>query len=90
MYQKLAYSKHKKTATAKTVAVSRIKDCQHQFGLLQPVVNFHFRLNLAVAILLLQDTSEFFRFTAEPLDVIIGEFAPVLFRLNFELRSLAF
>ena len=50
----------------------------------------HFRLDLAVAVPLPQDTGEFFRCAAEPLDVIISEFAPVLFRLTFELMPPAF
>ena len=49
-----------------------------------PVVNFHSRLGLAVAIPPPQDTDEFFRFAAEPLQVIVSELAPLLFHLAFE------
>jgi hypothetical protein len=55
----------------------------------QPVVNFFFRLGLAVAIALLQDTGEFFDFAAQSGEIIAGELAPLLSRLTLEFIPLA-
>jgi hypothetical protein len=55
-----------------------------------PAFDFDYRLGLAIAIALPQDDDEFFRFSAQSGEVIIGEFAPLLFHLAFELVPLAF
>jgi hypothetical protein len=42
----------------------------------KPVVNFDFRLDLAVAVPPLQDTDKFFRFAAQSGEILISELAP--------------
>jgi len=48
------------------------------FVVAQPVVYFDFRLSSAVAIALLQHAGEFFGFSAQASEIIVGEFAPLL------------
>jgi hypothetical protein len=55
----------------------------------QPVVNFDYRLGLAAAIALLQDTGEFFCFSAQLGEIIVGAFAPLLSHLTLEFMPLA-
>lgn len=55
----------------------------------QPVVDFDFRLDLAVAIALLQDTGELFGFAAQSGEIVVGELAPLLSHLALEFMPLA-
>jgi hypothetical protein len=55
----------------------------------QPVVDFHIRLSLAIAILLPQETGKFIEGAAQEGDIIVSELAPLLFNLVLELRLLA-
>ena len=55
----------------------------------QPVVDLVFRLGLAVAIALSQDTNEFFGFATQPGEIIVGEFVPLLSHLTLEFMPLA-
>jgi len=55
----------------------------------EPFVDLVFRLVLAIAITLLQHSSELFGFSTQAGEIIVGEFAPLLSHLPFELVPFA-
>ncbi len=55
----------------------------------QPVSNFHIGLDPAIAVAQPQGTGKFFCFAADSGDVLVGQLAPLLLYLVFEIGSLA-